>query len=452
MTLLRRIIEKEHGLTRVEIASVEGKVDQVLTDLTTQTTTITTAITDHDTSIDSQLTAITAAVNALQNDVSAAISFPYVIERPDENSNRINKIYFYNYSDGIIADLLGSNTELPTLRILDGAGSALTNGSNASTGPSTLINNLDMTRESEGIYFFEFDHEFPNGGSPNADVGTYRLEIKSKESEGPDTFALHPRSFEVVELTGMASGFAGLTSDIADLDGDVVAFRAAVDGWLGGAAMVTAGTDIYAEILDIKGDIATLLNETQQNIPNKIDLVTTAVNDNHGITDGVFEVTLPIIGSTSTLLSGDPTDIAGTPVNGTSNVMKKSSEFNIQVPTSSRVTTGVYQNIVTYDLSWKSIMGGAGQTGGSVWAISNTAYGVNDDVTLSGRVFTATLAASDTETRHTLYGEIQDAIQDGDWYLTLAGQSTVDTNTLTLTPMSETRVSFAYTVTSVSPV
>ncbi len=63
-----------------------------------------------------------------------------------ENSNRINKIYFYNYSDGIIADLLGSNTELPTLRILDGAGSALTNGSNASTGPSTLINNLDMTR------------------------------------------------------------------------------------------------------------------------------------------------------------------------------------------------------------------------------------------------------------------------------------------------------------------
>ena len=462
MTLLKRVVEREHVSTRTDIAGVDGKVDQILTDLTTQTTTLstaitssetnlTTAITNHDTSVDAQLTSILSAVGALQNDVSAAISFPYAIERPDEGTNRITRVYFYNYADGVIADVIG----LPTVRILDGAGNPLTNGSDVAIDVShrgVVIDHATATtiKESTGVYFFDFDHDYPNGGPVNANVGTYRLEVKSQETATPE-YALHPRSFEVVELSGIESGFATQTGRFDTIDGDIASFRGHVDTLLGATAITNDTTDIYTMVTAIQTTSSLILLDTGTNIPAQITGLQNTLSALHGITEGLFEVNLPVVGSTSTLLTGDPTDIPGTTVTKTSNVMKKFVDFRIQVPSSARVSISVYQNIVAYDLSWKSKMTNVARTGGSIWAISDHSITDGEDVTSEAttRVITGVIAVTNTETRHSLYGEIQDTLHNGDWYLVLAGQSTVNTEPMELTPMAETRVSFAYSVISI---
>jgi hypothetical protein len=446
MTLLRRIVEKEHKQTRLDISGVDGKVDDLSTQIDDQTTTISGALDTHDTSVDSQLTSILSAVNSLQNDVSAAISFPGVLERPDEGSEVKSRIYFYNYADGINADLVA----VPSIRVLDLDGNPIDNGT---TGGDVSINNVVMTKEggTTGIYYYDFYHDFPNAGSPNADVGSYRLEIKTQESSGPDTFAYHPRSFEVVELSGIQSGFDSLETSVAGVSSNVDSVEARMESLMGATDLDTDGTNIYDEILEIQATLSNISTAVTQTLPNAISDVSTLVNTTHGITDGLFEVSLPLIGSTSALLDGDPTDLSGTPVVKVGNTLLKFSEFLIQVPVdTNKNNLAVYNSVVTYDLSWKSQIT-VGSAGISAWAISSSQYGAAEDLVGSptGRIITSNVTADTDETRHSLYGEILDSIHtDGEWYLTLAGRGTNAPDSLTLTPLAETRVSFVYSVSS----
>jgi len=428
MSLEYREIVRQHTQTRAAITTQTGDIGTLISN---SQTAIITDNASQTTTLQTQLNAIQASVDALQQDVSSAISVPSVIERPDENTTRTVQITFYNYDDGIMANVPFG---VPQLALRDGSGAFVTNGTGG-TGGAVPINNINMVAGGTGVYTFDLVMNNPNPGGPNLDIGNFAIEITVQETVLPE-YSIHPRSFEVVEISGVESGFSSLEAGQTAITADIASLSTELNTLIGDP---TSAANFPA------ADITTMLDNLTQDVSDLI----TSVGTNKGINRSLQTVELmPFGGASPAILDADPTTIAGLtaffPGNGNERVY---SNYNILVPNSPQVSHTLVDDTVEYDLVWTSEMNTG--TGTSRWHINSASITVGDPV--AGRAISAQYAATDTETQHAVHGEIKDAsIQDlsTGWYLILAG-TPAGVNTLTLKILGETRIKFTYSTATV---
>lgn len=418
----RRVVS-EHIATR---AAIQSQTGDIATLITASESNIISDNASQTSTLQAQLNAIESAVGALQTDVSAAISAPTVLERPDRGFNRIIRIYYYNFNNSKMEDVHFGN---PTITISNSSGTPITNGSTG-TGGAVAISAISLLRQSVGVYYFDLDFDYPALGTPNMDLGNYHLEITVQESSVPE-YSKHPRSFEVVELSGIESGFASLASGQTSIQTDILNSRNSVETLIGSPT----------------GDLSAMLTALQTDVTN----LSTSLSSNHGITELLNSVEIIPWGAdpSTQLLTADPTEIIGDQYSSSSTSATSFSSFFISIPTASSVSLQLKDNVVEYDIAWKSKM--LAGTGLSQWAISasNIAQGVA--MSSGSPVYiTDAVSADSIETKHARQGEVKHSIHNATsgWYLILSGRSTSG-DQLTLKTLAETRIKFSYSVSSV---
>lgn len=428
MSLEYREIVRQHTTTRLAITSQTTDIGTLITNAQTA---IITDNSNQTTTITNQLNAIQTSVDALQLEVSSAISVPSVLERPDTDAVSLVTIRYYNYDIGNAGIMADVPVGVPTMTLKDAAGNFVTNGAGG-TSAAAPINDVAMVRDDTGKYSFVLSMDNPAAGSPNLDIGNFFLEIKVQENNDP-AYSYHPRSFEVVELSGMEAGFTAVLAGIDDLKLGQTSIETLVNNLLGDpTAAATAGGSITG-ILDTLSGALTDLN--------------TLVGTVKGINRSMQTVELMPFGAAAAVLNADPTKVYGPQDtrggNGNEQVFVS---FPISVPSSPQVSHALVGDVVEYDLVWSSIMNAG--TGLSKWYIN--AADVPAGALPQGRAITADYSADISETFHAVQGEIKDALQDADagWFLMLAGNP-AGADSLTLRAMGETRVKFTYTTVTV---